>query len=413
MADSYPKIFINYRRKDARGLVEKLYEYLSSIYGEEAIFFDQNNIIKGAPITDTIQQKLKHCDLFIPVIGPNWDRQSYLKRLNEPMDWVRQEMELAIELKKQILPILIDREFVPDSKGIPNSINYQAIFDINGIKLKEDTQYWDEEIKRYAEIIQSHTGLQPKKIEDHSSADEQYIEQICFLNRHTEYGIVKNPNKNSNFMFAGSGSERSGFNAFAKRCSLEILAGTEIKNISWNQFDNMPNARARKSELLDMLGKALVLEVNGLEEQDKIKMLQEHFRNKKYVFRCTRFSASSNNHNKGSLQEWWTIWKSLIGDDLSSSVLVLLFTVPGWKLRFNLFTRFPKHTEPENLGSFKAIKQSDVKSWKNGLVKPFNDFLPDQAISKLFFMNGSRDFQDIEEGLLQAMKKVQRRHLDN
>ena len=415
MAEGYPKIFINYRRKDARGLVEKLYEHLASLYGKEEVFFDQSSIKKGAGITESIQQSLSHCDLFLPVIGPNWDAGKYLKRLNDPSDWVRQEMELAISLKKQILPILIDRERVPGSNKIPDSINYQAIFDINGIILKDDTQYWDEEIKRYAAIIKTYTGLQPKKTNDHASKDEQCIEQICYLNREKAYGKIKYPQNKGQFMFAATGSKSSGFKAFARRCSLDLLDGAAIKTINWKQFEEMPNPRARKSELLDQIAKELGRgdDVKGLNEEDKIKQLQIHFSNKKYFFRCTRNRSASNNHNRGVMQEWWEAWASLVDNDDNQNLLVLLFSVPGWMYRLNLCGYFRKNAKPDNLGTLGGVHKDDVFGWKEQHLGDTDCTVSDKQISRLFFLNLRKDFQAVENMLLHSMKKVRTNNTAN
>ena len=88
MAENYPKIFINYRRKDARGLVETLHKQLSTFYANE-VFIDKTNIPKGTFFEKEIRQSIKNCELFLPVFGPNWDTPNFIQRLKEPEDFVR------------------------------------------------------------------------------------------------------------------------------------------------------------------------------------------------------------------------------------------------------------------------------------------------------------------------------------
>ena len=189
-------------------------------------------------------------------------------------------MEWAIEYKKHIIPILIDRNSVPDNAEIPTLIKEQ-ILKRNGIILQGETELWINETRSCAELIEKYTGLVPKKTS--INTNEEDYEQICYLNRITEYGKVKSPENEGQFMFAASEAKNSGFKAFSRRCGLDILDGAKIKTITWSQFEFMPNSRARKNELLDMIAKEVVINVKALNFKDKNEKIQLHFRNNKYI----------------------------------------------------------------------------------------------------------------------------------
>lgn len=405
MAEIKPKIFINYRRKDARGLVEKLYEHLVTLYGKENIFIDQSNIQKGKKISSSIQKTVQDCDLFLPAIGPNWDVGKNLKRLHDTVDWVRQEIELTISHKKHMLPILIDRDAMPDSQIIPGSIG--DIFDLNGIELTGDTKYWEQEIRRYAKDIETFTGLAPKSKPTGADLDhkEQCIKQICYLNREKAYGQVKYQRKEGQFMFAANGSKNSGFKAFADRCSLDFLDGAELKMITWKQFEEMPNSNARRCELLDQIAKEISVNVNDLIEQDKIQELLKRFRSNKYIFYCTRYRGISTNDSKGILREWWEIWDLLGANQCNQNLIVLLFTVPSWLYRLNLHRYFSNTAKPDNLGKLGGVNKDDVIDWNEKYLTKTGYMVPEKQISKLFFMNLSKEFQDVEDMLKQSIEK--------
>ena len=59
------------------------------------------------------------------LIGPQWldlESDSGRRRLDDPADHVRQEVELALELGKGVVPILIDGAPMPSPNQLPPSL---------------------------------------------------------------------------------------------------------------------------------------------------------------------------------------------------------------------------------------------------------------------------------------------------
>jgi len=65
------------------------------------------------------------CDALIAVIGRNWASSKYLddqRRLDDPNDFVRIEIEAALSRKIRVIPILVDGATMPRPDDLPDSL---------------------------------------------------------------------------------------------------------------------------------------------------------------------------------------------------------------------------------------------------------------------------------------------------
>lgn len=109
--DNKTLIFINYRGQDCSPLANYLAGIFKNRLGEYIYFLDKENIDYGNSITDDIFQHLESAKVLLALIGPSWHLvadQYNDKRLIDPSDWVRREIEIANEQKKTIIPVLSD-----------------------------------------------------------------------------------------------------------------------------------------------------------------------------------------------------------------------------------------------------------------------------------------------------------------
>ncbi len=128
------KIFINYRREDTSGYSGRIFDSLSYEFGEDNIFIDVTKINTGTDFTEAITQALDKCDYFLILIGNTWlsckDDSGNL-RIDNPDDFVRKEIKLAITKKIKIIPILLEDTRMPLAKELPADIQemckWQAI----------------------------------------------------------------------------------------------------------------------------------------------------------------------------------------------------------------------------------------------------------------------------------------------
>ncbi len=63
------RVFVSYRREDARHLAGRLADRLVERFG---VFMDMDTIEPGTDFTDVIKQAVEDCDVFMAVIGTRW-----------------------------------------------------------------------------------------------------------------------------------------------------------------------------------------------------------------------------------------------------------------------------------------------------------------------------------------------------
>ncbi|HEX5151682.1 MAG TPA: toll/interleukin-1 receptor domain-containing protein [Parafilimonas sp.] len=128
------KIFINYRREDTSGYAGRMFDSLAEEFGEGNIFIDVTKIDTGTDYTDVITRALDLSSYFLILIGNTWmdcKDASGNRRLDNPEDFVRKEIRLAIEKKTTIIPVLLEDTNMPSPENLPEDIReickWQAI----------------------------------------------------------------------------------------------------------------------------------------------------------------------------------------------------------------------------------------------------------------------------------------------
>jgi hypothetical protein len=118
-------IFINYRRGGDQAAAGRLYDQLEGTFTRARIFFDVDSIPPGWDFTEELAQRVNQCDIFLAIIGRHWadvvDSDGG-RRLENPNDWVRVEIESALRLGKHIIPVLVDGAEMPSPTKLPESL---------------------------------------------------------------------------------------------------------------------------------------------------------------------------------------------------------------------------------------------------------------------------------------------------
>ncbi len=118
------RIFISYRRQDSAYPAGWLYDRLAERFGPEQIFKDVDSIELGDDFVEVITNAVGSCDVVLALIGKKWLRisDSGQRRLEDPNDFVRLEIEAAIERQVMLIPILVDGATMPRADQVPESI---------------------------------------------------------------------------------------------------------------------------------------------------------------------------------------------------------------------------------------------------------------------------------------------------
>lgn len=118
-------IFICYRRDDTAGYAGRLYDRLAARFGEDRVFMDIDGIGLGTDFVEEIEKAIGTCKVQIVMIGRRWASitdSSGARRLDDPDDYVRLEIETALKRKIRVIPALIAGAAMPKPEELPDSL---------------------------------------------------------------------------------------------------------------------------------------------------------------------------------------------------------------------------------------------------------------------------------------------------
>jgi hypothetical protein len=116
-------VFVAYRREDSRHQAGRLYDRLVAQFGSEHVFKDVDSIPLGLDFRAVLTERVAGCDVFLAVIGDAWlsiAGKSGFRRLDDPGDFVRIEIEAALNRQIPVIPVLVGDSPVPRAEELPD-----------------------------------------------------------------------------------------------------------------------------------------------------------------------------------------------------------------------------------------------------------------------------------------------------
>jgi hypothetical protein len=118
------QIFISYRRHESHWSARSLCDRLCMHFGRQKIFMDVN-LYPGDDFPKVIEDTVAECDVLIAIIGRQWltckDEQN-VRRLDNPEDFVRNEIAVALKREIPVIPILVDGAQMPRGPDLPEDL---------------------------------------------------------------------------------------------------------------------------------------------------------------------------------------------------------------------------------------------------------------------------------------------------
>jgi TIR domain len=154
-------IFISYRRDDARADAGRLARDLQSHLADTRIFRDIDTVEPGVDFATAIETAVTSSDAFIAIIGPRWisaSDKAGARRLDDPDDYVRLEIEMAIKRDVRVIPLLVGGAAMPSSTELPPPLAKLARR--NAYELSESR--WDYDVQRLAEALAKVPGIKTR-----------------------------------------------------------------------------------------------------------------------------------------------------------------------------------------------------------------------------------------------------------
>ena len=146
------RVFISYRREDTQYLAGRVYDWLEREFGAEGVFKDVDSIPLGVDFRRVIQEAVSSCDVLLVLMGPGWEGQSdqFGSRLHDPSDYVRIEIETAIQRDIRIIPLIADDRRPPGAQDLPQSLH--PLIYRNGMRMRPDPDF-RQDMKRLTDAI--------------------------------------------------------------------------------------------------------------------------------------------------------------------------------------------------------------------------------------------------------------------
>lgn len=142
-------IFISYRRDDNAIAANAIYKALVQTFGEQDIFFDVHGMPLGVDWEAYLREQVHACRVMLVVIGRDWltirDPDTGERRLDQAVDFVRYEIETALQRNIPVIPLFLDGLRMLPAAELPESI--QALTKRQGQSIRRAPDF-DADITR-------------------------------------------------------------------------------------------------------------------------------------------------------------------------------------------------------------------------------------------------------------------------
>lgn len=135
------EVFISYRREDTRHLSARIYDQLTSHYGQGRVFFDVDTLPRyaGWAFADVIHATVPQCPVFLAVIGTHWARLMEARK-QDAEDWVQVEIRMALNTPGvRVVPVLVDGAAMPKADQLP--VDLRPLLARQAITLPQDPHF--------------------------------------------------------------------------------------------------------------------------------------------------------------------------------------------------------------------------------------------------------------------------------
>jgi hypothetical protein len=116
------KIFVNYRRDDARDMAARIRDRLAATFGAANVFMDVDDLLAGQRFDTELEKALDETDVFLCVIGSRWTDLLAARQASGEHDYVREEIAGALQRGIIVIPVLIERTPLPRASRLPQDI---------------------------------------------------------------------------------------------------------------------------------------------------------------------------------------------------------------------------------------------------------------------------------------------------
>ena len=150
-------VFISYRRDDSADITGRIYDRLIEHFSRDIVFKDVDSIPLGIDFRQHLEKALSQCRVMIAVVGNEWMGSAEGKRrIDDPRDHVRLELELALSRNIPVIPVLVRKATIPTEEALPSSL--RSLSYRNGIQVRPDPDFHGD-VDRLIKGIEPHLSV--------------------------------------------------------------------------------------------------------------------------------------------------------------------------------------------------------------------------------------------------------------
>jgi DNA-binding beta-propeller fold protein YncE len=172
------RVFVSYRRDDVPDATDRLAVSLKTRLGNDHVFLDVDSIDIGARFAKVVGDWVARCDVLLAVIGRSWleaTDDEGLRRLEDPKDYVRLEVEAGLERDIRVVPVLIHGARMPKAAELPDSL--VPLLEFNAVELSR--AHWDFDVDNLIGALQRIAAATLRETADRERAEEAAAEHAA------------------------------------------------------------------------------------------------------------------------------------------------------------------------------------------------------------------------------------------
>jgi hypothetical protein len=149
-------IFINYRSSDDDFAAPVVDMKLCEIFGADHVFRDSRSLSAGTDYPPELWDRLRLSQIFLVLIGKRWltlTDKAGERRLDDPNDFVRQEIRVALRQGTRIIPVLLNGAMQPDPADLPEDIRGLHTRQFVKLRVRESDIDLDHLVKEISSTI--------------------------------------------------------------------------------------------------------------------------------------------------------------------------------------------------------------------------------------------------------------------
>jgi len=169
------KIFISYRNSDSSVWAGRIYDSIKNKFGHGSVFKADrdSNIDYGKKFPEVLRTSVLNCVVCIVCIGKSWLDTLNKRKSSKDVDWVKEEIRLALKNKKVIIPILLDGAEMPSKGDLPRGL--KSLYDNQGLKITNDSTF-HQDIDNLIKSLENHLHSVNNVINDIYQLIDQFTE---------------------------------------------------------------------------------------------------------------------------------------------------------------------------------------------------------------------------------------------